>query len=205
MMNLSKAVLILRGYSFEQVDMMAEILCKHARKIKSLEITLNTENALRIIEKISQKYKNQLLVGAGTVLNLKQIKEVHQAGGKFVLSPVMLEEDAIAYCKNSGILSIPAAMTPSEAYKMHLYGADVIKIFPARLVTPKFFNELKAPMEFLKLMAVAGISADNAKSFYDGGADYVGTASGIFKKEDILKFDENAMIASLQRFERVMP
>ena len=204
-MNLSKAVLILRGYHLEQVDRMARILCEHADKIKTLEITLNTDNALSLIEKISEKYGDKMLIGAGTVLNSADVKDACSAGAKFVLSPVMLEKDAIDYCKSHDMLAIPAAMTPSEAYRMHCYGADAIKIFPARLVSLKFFNELKAPMEFLKLMAVGGISAANAKDFYDQGADYVGTASGIFKKEDILKNDERAMISSLKEFEAIMP
>lgn len=204
-MNLSKAVLVLRGYSYEQVDMIASVLCEHAKKIKSLEITLNTENALSIIERISDKYHERLLIGAGTVLSLEEVKSVHHASGKFILSPVMLEKEAIEYCKKHGIISVPAAMTPSEAYRMHCYGADIIKIFPARLVGPEFFGELKAPMEFLKLMAVGGVSSENVGEFFKKGADFVGTASGIFHKQDILNCDKNAMISTLERFEKNMP
>src|SRR5699024_11909387 len=94
--------------------------------------------------------------------------------------------------KENNILTVPAAMTPSEVHDMFSRGADIVKVFPAGVVTPRFFSDIQAPLGELSLMAVGGVSKENVKEFFNYGTKYVGIGSGMFPKDvlESLKHDE---------------
>lgn len=195
-----KITIILRGYTYEQVKTVMEVLNGKSQDY-ALEITLNSPEVFTTICKISQEYGNDFYIGAGTVLSLDDAKKAIEAGAKFILSPIKLKKEVLEFCKERNVLTIPAAMTPTEVSELKSNGADIIKIFPAGTVGAKFFNDVQAPLGKLSLMAVGGISADNTTDFFNNGASYVGIASGIFNKGDILTQDINGLRKSLDLFE----
>ena len=77
-------------------------------------------------------------------------------------------------------------------------GADIVKIFPAAVVSPRFFKDIQAPLGKLPLMGVGGVSADNAKDFFDNQATYLGLGSGMFNEEDIKTLNVSNLAKSLQ-------
>lgn len=194
---------ILRGYTYEQVKAVCETLCQSS-KIKNVEITLNTENALEIIRKISKEYGNRLHIGAGTVVTFEEVKDAIDAGASFVLSPVGYTKPMIDYCHEHDVIAIPAAFTPHEIYTQIQYGADIVKVFPANELSWNYAHKVMEPLGDLPLLAVGGVNAENVLEVLKSGYHYVGSAGGIFSKKDILNCDHEQLLKSLRKFEQAL-
>lgn len=199
-MHLSKVTMILRGYKYEQVKCVAEVLME-SKYVRNMEITLNTENAYDIIKKISEEFQEKLNIGAGTVQTYDELVQAIDAGAKFVLSPRMMTDKMLSYCKEKNIIAVPGAFTASEVVDQLEKGADIVKIFPANELSLDYAKKICEPMGNLPLMAVGGIKKDNVKQAFLSGYEYVGTAGGLFTKEDILALDKEKLRESLRLFE----
>lgn len=199
-MILSPVTMILRGYTYEQVKCVAEVLL-NSKYVRNMEITLNTEDAYEIIRKISAEYGTRLNVGAGTVQTYAELEKAIQAGAGFALSPRMMSKEMLDLCKKNGVISIPGSFTPSEVAESLVNGADVVKIFPATEMQLSYAKKLQEPMGKLPLMAVGGINRGNVKEAFESGYEYIGTAGGLFKKEDIQNMDASALNKELELFE----
>lgn len=193
-----KVTLILRGYSVDQADNILNILSKSG--IKAVEIALQDKNSKKVLERLIDRYGDKMVIGAGTVLTRDDLLEVIKIGVKFVLSPVFNQE-IVEIGKQNGVICIPGAFSPSEIYNSWHCGADIVKVFPASVLTPKFFKAVKAPLPSIKLMAVGGVNEKNAAEFLSNGADYVGIGSGIFNREKIQKGDYEAIRQKLSELE----
>ena len=202
-MKLTKATMILRGYNYEQVRTVAKVLLD-ATYVRNMEVTLNTENAFDIIKKISDEFKDQLNIGAGTVLTYEQLVKAIDAGATFVLSPYQMTKQMLEYCKEKGIYSVPGSFTPSEVAQSFRDGADCVKIFPANEVSLSYAKRLIEPMGNMALMAVGGINETNVAKALDSGYEFVGSAGGIFKKEDIIAQNEANLRKTLAIFEQAI-
>lgn len=197
-----KVTVILRGYNYEQVRTIAQTLADNSRSVKNIEITMNTENALEIIRKISKEFGDKLSIGAGTVVTYEDLVAAIDAGAKFVLSPVSYTKKMLDYCKEHNVISIPAALTPSEIYNQFSLGADIVKVFPANEFSHSYAKKVCEPLGNLPLMAVGGVNASNVKEILSsGGYTYAGSAGGIFKKEDIKAQNVDGLKESLKLFE----
>lgn len=197
---LSPITMILRGYNLEEVKTVAETLLE-SRYVRNMEITLNTDNAYDIIREIAQAYGDRLNVGAGTVQTFDELKLAIEAGATFVLSPRIMTQDMLNYCKEHDVLAVPGAMTPSEIAQSYIDGAFAIKVFPSNEFSLNYANKVKEPMGDIPLMAVGGINKDNVAQAFEGGYDYVGTAGGLFAKEDIKSHNKEVLKTSLKQFE----
>ena len=199
-MELSKVTMILRGYNVDQVRAVAEVLLQ-AKHVRNMEITLNTDNAYKIIRTISDEFQGKLNIGAGTVQTYDELVKAVEAGAKFVLSPRQMTADMLAYCKKKGIVSVPGSFTPSEIGEQFAMGADIVKVFPANDLSLKYAKKVCEPMGDLKLMAVGGINKENVREALDSGYKYVGTAGGLFPKDQIVQMDKARMLMTLKEFE----
>ncbi|MEP7143879.1 MAG: bifunctional 4-hydroxy-2-oxoglutarate aldolase/2-dehydro-3-deoxy-phosphogluconate aldolase [Ferruginibacter sp.] len=161
-----KIVAILRGAQPQDVVEIAEALYEGG--IKCIEITLNSTDALQVIESIAMKMEGRILVGAGTVLNVVAAKDAIAAGAKFIISPIT-DQAIISITKQSGAVSIPGAFTPTEIFKAYSGGGDIIKVFPGTS-GPAFIKEILAPLPFIPLMPTGGISLENLHEFKKAGA-----------------------------------
>lgn len=194
-----KITIIIRGLSLEQADLIVASMVELDTPF-GVEVTLNTDRAFEIITHLSSMYGEKVLIGAGTVRTLEEAEAAVEAGARFLLGPHMFSADILSYCKANQIISVPSAMTPSEVNQMMLQGADIVKIFPATVVTPKFFKDIQAPFGPLPLMAVGGVSEANLVDFFDHGASYVGIGSGMFDKKDIESLNKTGIKASLKKY-----
>ena len=144
-----------------------------------VELTLNTENALSLIELASKQFSDELCVGAGTVLSLIDLKNAENAGAKFFVSPT-LNVDIATYCSKKGLAYFPGALTPTEIEKAWNSGATMIKVFPASQMGPNYFNTIRGPFDELQLMAVGGINVTNAVEYLRSGASAIAIGGSIF-------------------------
>lgn len=178
-----KIVAILRGFSASDVMNIATAL--YDGGIRLIEVTMNSDNALNLIKKISIEFENRMLVGAGTVLTVEDARSAIDAGAKFLISPT-LDIDVIKTAKDNAIVSIPGAYTPTEIFTAHQNGADIIKIFPAQ--TPDYLKQVLAPLNHVLLMPTGGIDVNNINAYKKAGACSFGIGSSLVSNKE--KMDE---------------
>ena len=162
----NKIVAIIRGAEPDNVVNIAEAL--HEGGVRCLEITLNSPNALQIIESIATKMEGRLVVGAGTVLNAAAAGHAIAAGAKFIISPIT-DIKIIQRTNDLGAVSIPGAFTPTEIFNAFTSGGDIIKVFPGTS-GPGFIKEILAPLPHIPLMPTGGINLENIHEFKKAGA-----------------------------------
>lgn len=198
---LSKVTMILRGYSYEEVRCVAQVLTS-STYVRNMEITLNSPQPYETIKKIADEFGTILNVGAGTVQTYDEAVQAIAAGAKFILSPRMMTKETLAYCKEHQVISVPGSFTPSEIAQSFADGADIVKVFPANEVSYSYANKVREPMGDLPLMAVGGVNRSNVKEAFASGYLYVGTAGGLFSKTDIQMMAVDKLKESLALFEQ---
>jgi 2-dehydro-3-deoxyphosphogluconate aldolase/(4S)-4-hydroxy-2-oxoglutarate aldolase len=152
--------------------------------VKAIEITMTTPDAVNVIHTISKKKSKDILLGAGSVLDPETAALVIHSGADFVVSPVTNPE-MIKLCHRYGKLVAPGAFTPTEIISAWEMGADIVKIFPATSVGPKYFRDIKGPLPQVRLMPTGGVNLDNARDFIKNGACCVGIGTALLDKKAI--------------------
>lgn len=144
-----------------------------------LEITMTVPGAVGIIEKIVARYGDEVLVGAGTVLNAETAKDCLRAGAQFVVSPA-LNLETIAFCRDAGCAIMPGALTPTEVVTAWSAGADMVKVFPCGAMGgASYIKSLKAPLPQIELVPTGGVSLSTAASFIEAGAAAIGVGADL--------------------------
>jgi 2-dehydro-3-deoxyphosphogluconate aldolase/(4S)-4-hydroxy-2-oxoglutarate aldolase len=193
-----KVTAILRGYDLEKTELILKLLAESP--FKAVEIALNTPNAKAILAEVIPKYSAHLAIGAGTVLNMKDLEDVAAIGVDFVLSPVMFSEEMYDCCKKNGVISVPGAYSPTEVLQSFKMGADIVKVFPAANAGPSYFKNIQSPLGALPLMAVGGVTPENANDYLKGGASFLGIGSAMFNKKDVAEGNVAALKRQLEAF-----
>lgn len=200
-----KTTIILRGYDYETVDIVCELLIKNnAEDLFALELTTNSPDAFTTLQKITDKYGKKIWIGMGTILEYSQAEQAVNSGARFLLAPVVMEQEVIDLCKEHGVLTVPAAFTPSEVYSMSAKGADIIKLFPVNALSDSYVKDISGPLGKLPLMAVGGVNVNNAKEILAKGIDYLGIGSGMFSKELLKEKDGVGLEQELLKFIEVV-
>jgi 2-dehydro-3-deoxyphosphogluconate aldolase/(4S)-4-hydroxy-2-oxoglutarate aldolase len=176
----ARVVAILRGVDPARVTKVAEVLVENG--ITALEITMNSRSALEQIRQAAEVLGGRGIVGAGTVLDEAAATSAILAGAEFIIAP-NLNERVIRTAHRYGKVAIPGAMTPTEVAAAAEAGADIVKLFPAGSLGPRYIKEIKAPLEHVMLMATGGVSAENAREFYKHGADLLGVGSALVSNQ----------------------
>lgn len=197
--NYPRLTVILRDYSYEEAMYIIDILKTFDHKV-GVEITTNNNEYLKIIKDSNDKYGNLIYIGVGTVLNISHAQEAIDTGAQFMLGPNAFTPDIFEIAKKHNVITVPAAMTPTEVNKMFADGADIVKVFPAITVQPSFFKQLQGPYGSLNLMAVGGINLTNIKNFVDAGVKYIGIGSSMFRKEDIEEKNDQNIINTVKNY-----
>lgn len=175
-----KIIAIIRGVQEETIEPIAQALADGG--IKFLEVTMNTEGALRAIGKLKEKFAGRLEIGAGTVLNAEMAKEAILAGAGYIISP-NLDEQMIRYCVEQNVEVWPGTMTPSEMYKAYQLGAKAVKVFPIGTLGAKYIKEVKAPLNQIEIIATGGVNLENISDFLKNGAIAVGLGGNLVDKQ----------------------
>ncbi|HEY2847794.1 MAG TPA: bifunctional 4-hydroxy-2-oxoglutarate aldolase/2-dehydro-3-deoxy-phosphogluconate aldolase [Pyrinomonadaceae bacterium] len=147
--------------------------------VNVLEITMTVPGAVGVIAEISKRYGDDVVVGAGTVLDPETALRCIDAGAVFVVSPA-LNLDTIAACINAGIPVMPGALSPTEVVTAWNAGADMVKIFPAGAVGgPSYLKNLKGPLPHIKMIPTGGVSLATAADFIKAGAAALGVGTDL--------------------------
>ncbi len=180
------AVAVVRMADSEKLLRVAEALFRGG--LSSLEITMTTPDALKVIEGATDELGDDVLIGVGSVLDSETARLAILAGAKYVVSPI-LKREIIETAHRYDVPAIPGAFTPTEILQAHEQGADIVKVFPADVVGMAFFKAVKAPLPQVNLMPTGGVSLTNAGDWIKAGACAVGVGSSLLDKKAIA--DEN--------------
>jgi len=170
----NKIVAIIKGADPADVLKIANALYEGG--VNVLEITLNSANALSVIEELANKMAGKMLIGAGTVLDASTAKAAIEAGAKFIISPDTNIE-TIQITKRYGAVSIPGAYTATEIVNAYIIGGDIIKIFPAP--GPAYIKDIRGPLSHILLMPTGGINLENILEFKNAGAVAFGVGTAL--------------------------
>ena len=149
--------------------------------IGAVEITMTTPGALDVIGECANRLGDEILLGAGTVLDPETARAAILAGAEYIVTPT-LNPDVITLCRRYDKVIIPGALTPTEILTAWECGADIVKVFPATAVGPRYFKDVKAPLPQIDLMPTGGVDLDNAGDFIRAGACAVAVGGNLVDK-----------------------
>jgi 2-dehydro-3-deoxyphosphogluconate aldolase/(4S)-4-hydroxy-2-oxoglutarate aldolase len=142
--------------------------------LTSIELTMTTPGAIRMLEKASAELPD-FLFGLGTVLDAETARAGILAGAKFVVTPGV-RFDVIETCKRYSVPIFCGALTPTEVINVWEAGADAAKIFPAEFFGPAYIKSLKGPLPHIEMVPTGGVNENNVGEFLKAGA--YATAAG---------------------------
>lgn len=191
-------IAIIRNIDIEVIDRIAKSLIDGG--VRAVEITMNTPNVLKIINRIKTRFgESGIVIGAGTVLDSETARAAILAGSEYIITP-SVEKDVIKLCNRYDKMIISGAMTPTEIITAIDEGADMVKVFPANVMGPEYIKSLKGPLPQLNLVPTGGIGLDNAKKFMDAGSFALAVGGGLIDKQAIEKKDFNLLTNRAKEF-----
>lgn len=171
-------VAILRGLTPEEAPAIGQALVNSGFAL--IEVPLNSPRPLESIAALAEQHPGHL-IGAGTVLNAAQVREVHAAGGRIVISP-HFDPTVVHEAVRLGLACVPGVATPSEAFAALAAGAHALKLFPAELITPNVLKAMRAVLPAdVQLLPVGGITPNNMAPYLNAGANGFGLGSALYK------------------------
>ena len=161
--------------------------------VVAAEVTFTVPNADKAIAQLKKlddagEFESPLVLGAGTVVTADQAKAAADAGAEYFVSP-HLAEPVMQAADDLDVAMMPGAMTPGEVYAAFDRGADVVKIFPAARLGPKYLKDLGGPYPQIPLMPTGGVSAANVHEWVQAGAVAVGVGSELVDKQAVASGD----------------
>jgi 2-dehydro-3-deoxyphosphogluconate aldolase / (4S)-4-hydroxy-2-oxoglutarate aldolase len=151
--------------------------------VSFIEITMSVQGAIDVIRDLTKKYKDEIVLGAGTVLDPETGRAALLAGAQFIVSPT-LNLGLIELSHRYSAVVIPGAMTPTEILTAWNAGADMVKVFPAaQLGGPDYLKALKGPLPQILLVPTGGVNLQNAGAFIKAGAAALGAGGELVDKK----------------------
>jgi 2-dehydro-3-deoxyphosphogalactonate aldolase len=171
-------VAVLRGIRPDEAPAVGQALVQAGWSL--IEVPLNSPQPLQSIASLAKRLPDAL-VGAGTVLDAGQVRDVHAAGGQLVVSP-NFDAEVVREARRLGMACLPGVLTASEAFAALRAGATGLKLVPAEMIPPAAVKALRAvlPQDAL-LLPVGGIAIGNMDAYRSAGADGFGIGSSLYK------------------------
>ena len=159
--------------------------------VKAIEVTYTNKFANDIIKELAEEFINneEIIIGAGTVLDTETARASMLAGAKYIVSPSFSPETA-KICNRYKVPYIPGVMTINEIVSAHEVGVDIIKLFPGSAFGQSYIKAIKGPLPYTNIMVTGGVNLDNLDSWIKAGVDAVGIGGELNKLGEEGKFDE---------------
>jgi 2-dehydro-3-deoxyphosphogluconate aldolase/(4S)-4-hydroxy-2-oxoglutarate aldolase len=164
------------------------------------EITMTVPNALRVLEQVTDRYGDKVLLGAGTVLDPETCRAAILAGAQFIVTPA-LDLNVIQMARRYARPCLPGALTPTEVLAAWQAGADLVKIFPAGPVGgPQYIKALKGPFPQIDLVPTGGVNLETAPQFIRAGASAVAVGSELVDLKALRAGNAEAIAATARKY-----
>ncbi len=179
-------VAIVRFHRSEELVEVAQAI--KAGGVDVIEFTMTTPNALNIIAASAEEFGDEVLLGAGTVLDAETARAAILSGARYIISPT-LNPQVIELCHRYGVIVVPGGFTPTEILTAWELGADMVKVFPAGAMGPGYIKDILSPLPQVKLLPVGGVSLSNVADFIRAGAPAVAAGSSLVDKKAVAERD----------------
>ncbi len=181
-------VAVVRAESSESLVKVIQALA--AGGVTAAEVTFTVPDALDVIRRVRHEIGDQIVLGAGTVLDPETARAAILAGAEYIVSPVV-NLDVIRLCRRYDKAVMPGAFTPTEVLTAWEAGADIVKVFPAEIGGPAYLKALRGPLPQIRLMPTGGVDLSTAASFLKAGACCLGIGSSLVDPKAIAANDFN--------------
>lgn len=178
----SGMVAIIRAPTGEHLVEVAQAL--YDGGIDVIEVTFTVPGVLDVLQRMRKALPEQVLLGAGSVLDAESARAALLAGAEFVVSPAV-NLDVIRLCRRYGKVVMPGAMTPTEVLAAWEAGADIVKVFPADVGGPSYLKALRGPLPQVRLLPTGGVNLHTMRDFFEAGACAVGLGSALVEKQAV--------------------
>jgi 2-dehydro-3-deoxyphosphogluconate aldolase/(4S)-4-hydroxy-2-oxoglutarate aldolase len=171
--------------------------------IPIVEVTMTVPDAMKVISALIRNYP-ELIVGAGTVLEIELARECRDAGVQFLTS-TGLDLDIVDFAVKENIVVLAGAMTPTEIMRAWKAGADFVKVFPCSQVGgPSYIRTLKAPFPHISLIASGGVNQQNASDFIRAGSSALGIGHDLIPQIAIERHQDHRIRELARRYASIV-
>jgi 2-dehydro-3-deoxyphosphogluconate aldolase / (4S)-4-hydroxy-2-oxoglutarate aldolase len=171
--------------------------------IRVIELTMTVPGAIGVLSELLRTHPD-LVVGAGTVLNVDTAQSCLDAGAAFLTSPG-LDLEIVDFAVSRNIVVIPGVLTPTEVMIARKAGADFVKVFPcAQVGGPSYIRALKAPFPDVRMIASGGVNQQTAGDFIRAGASALGIREELLPAEAIQGRDQDWIRELTHRFQAIV-
>ncbi len=171
--------------------------------IPIVEVTMTIPGAVEVISELAGKHP-ELVVGAGTVLDLETARRCLDAGAKFLTSPG-LDREIVDFALKEKIVVFPGALTPSEIMAAWKAGCDFVKVYPcSRLGGPSYIKSMKTPFPNVSMIAAGGVNQHTATEFILAGASALGVGRDLIQPDAIARRERDWIRELSRRFLRMV-
>ncbi|HEM5218300.1 TPA: bifunctional 4-hydroxy-2-oxoglutarate aldolase/2-dehydro-3-deoxy-phosphogluconate aldolase [Streptococcus suis] len=185
---------VIRGKDEED----AKEIARHAilGGIRNIEITFSTPNAATVIKELQEEFSDDssVVIGAGTVMNLKLAQAVIDAGASFLVSP-HFDKEIQDLAQEAEVLYFPGCATATEIVTASQAGCPIIKLFPGGVLGPGFIKDIHGPVPQVDLMPSGGVSVENVADWKKAGACAVGVGSALASRVQAEGYESVTTIA----------
>lgn len=172
-------VAVVRAENSEQAIRITEACIEGG--VAAIELTFTVPFAHEVIETLAKRYTHdEIILGAGTVLDPETARIAMLSGAQFIVSPCFSEE-LVRFCNRYRCPVMPGVMTVTEAIRAMEAGADILKVFPGELSGPRFIRAIHGPLPHARIMPTGGVNVDNAAEWIKAGAVALGAGSALTK------------------------
>ncbi len=189
---------VVRASSDRHAIQAAEAVCQGG--IPIVEMTMTVPGAIEVIAQLVKSVGSEVLIGAGTVLDVETARRCIDAGAEFIVSPG-LDVETVAFVNRLGKLMIAGALTPTEVIRAWKSGSDFVKIFPCGAVGgAKYINSLKAPLPQVPLIPTGGVNLNTAAEFIQAGAAALGIGSELVSASALTSGNLNEIVEASRKY-----
>lgn len=172
--------------------------------VSLLEITMSVQGALDVIKDLTTRYHDEIVIGAGTVLDPETGRAALLSGAQFIVTPTLCL-DLVQLTRRYSAVVIPGAMTPTEILTAWDAGADMVKVFPAaQLGGPDYIKALRGPLPQILYVPTGGVTLQNAEAYIKAGATALGVGGELVDKKAVNEKRFNIIAENTRAFLRTI-
>lgn len=195
------AIAVIRIEDAARLRPVVEALAAGA--VRAVEVTLTTRGALEALAAVGPALGDEILVGAGTVLDAETARLAITAGARFIVAPTF-RPAVVEMCHRYDVAAVPGGYTPTEILTAWEGGADLVKVFPISGLGPGYLKELRGPLPHVRLVPTGGVTPDGAGAFLAAGAVAVGVGGALVERDAVARGDWARITEQARRLVRAV-
>jgi len=193
---------VVRASSAREARIAADAVCEGG--IPIVEITMTVPGAVEVIRELTRSSAGDVLVGAGTVLNIEAARKCLDAGAQFLVSPG-LNQQVIQLAAREEKLMMAGGLTPTEVITAWEAGSDFVKVFPCGQVGgAKYIKALKGPLPQVPLVPTGGVNLHTAAEFIEAGAAALGVGGELVQAEALKSGKMETIVENARKFVEIV-